>query len=132
MKSIKVGDGSKTFLCSHWRTFPPLGAGDDPEVLRAAKTITDEQYNHLLIWKRDCDLIEMAESKCMKCPHRRELRWKTTGPVLVDLKGREAPVVDIAAGEASPHNRHMANIFQRPGTRGSHTTAAWVPKDKAE
>lgn len=132
MKSLKLneGSGSTTYLCVHWRSFPPLGAGEDPEALRAAKTITDEQYNHLLIWKRDCGLMEMDPSKCLTCPHRRQVAWKTTGPVLVDPKGQETPVVDIAAGEAASHNRHMVNIFQRPGTKGSHQTAAWVPKEK--
>lgn len=128
MKSMKVNE--EQFLCNHWRSFPPLGAGEDPEELRRAKTITDEQYNHLLLWKRECGLIEMSPSKCLTCPHRRKIEWRTQGPVLVDSKNNESPVVDIASGEASPHNRHMAGIFRRPGTQGSHKTAAWVHKDE--
>jgi len=132
MKSLKVNEknGPQTYICVHWRNFPPLGSADpDTEKLRAAGTITDDQYNRLLIWKRDCGLMEMAESKCLKCPHRRKVEWRTAGPVLVDPQGVVAPVVDIAAGEASPHNRHFTNIFQRPGTKGSHSTAAWVGKE---
>ena len=55
--------------------------------------------------------------------------------MLVDPNGVETPVVDMASAEASPRNRHMINIFQRPGTRGSHETAAWVlnkPKSEDE
>lgn len=131
MKSLKVEEkkGTQTYICVHWRSFPPLGAGENAEKLRAAGTITEDQYNRLLIWQRDCGLLEMAESKCLTCPHRRKVEWRTAGPVLVDPHGVVAPVVDIAAGEASPHNRHFTNIFQRPGTKGSHSTAAWVTKD---
>lgn len=133
MKSMKVPEDSTrptqpatTYLCFHWKNFPPLGAGEDAEKLRAEKVITDEQYHRLLIWERDCGLQEMAPHKCLSCPHRRKVVWKTQGPVLVDPHGVETPVVDIATGEASPRNRHMTNLFQRPGTRGSHQTAAWV------
>lgn len=128
MKSLKVEEkkGPQTYICVHWRSFPPLGAQGDAEKLRAAGTITDDQYNRLRIWQRDCGLLEMAESKCLTCPHRRKVDWRTAGPVLVDPQGVATPVVDMAAGEASPHNRHFTSIFQRPGTKGSHLTAAWV------
>lgn len=131
MKSLKIGEGQgqQTYICAHWRTFPPLGAGGDAEKLRATKALTDDEYHRLLIWQRDCGLKDMAESKCLTCPHRRKVEWRTAGPVLVDPHGVVAPVIDIAAGEASAHNRHMAHIFQRPGTKGSHQTAAWVGKD---
>lgn len=128
MQSLKVGEGQaqQTFICVHWRAFPPLGAGEDAETLRRAGTLNDETYNRLLLWQRDCGLLKMAESKCLGCPHRRKVVWKTQGPVLVDPRGVETPVVDMATGEASPRNRHMANIFQRPGTKGSLQAAAWV------
>lgn len=137
MQSLKVGEGQgqQTYICAHWRSFPPLGAGQDAEVLRRDQEITDDEYNRLRIWQRDCGLMAMKESKCLSCPHRRKVVWKTQGPVLVDPSGTETPVVDAATGEASPRNRHMANIFQRPGTRGSHQTAAWVHaenEDKSE
>ena len=134
MKSMKVDEerGRQTYICVHWRSFPPTGAGGDIEQLRAAKTITDDQYNRLLIWQRECGLLSMDLAKCLSCPHRRKVVWRTTGPVLVDPEGVETPVVDPAAGEATPRNRHLANIFQRPGTRGSHQTAAWVGEDGAD
>lgn len=130
MRALKLGDEAnpQTYICAHWRGFPPQGAGQEAEALRTAKTITEEEYQRLLIWQRDCGLMEMDASKCLTCPHRRKVSWKTQGPVLVDPSGVETPVVDMATGEASAHNRHFAGIFQRPGTRGSHQTAAWVPK----
>lgn len=129
MKGLKVGNGAETqnYICAHWKVFPPVGAGGDVEALRVSKDITDEQYSRHLIWARDCGLMEMDPAKCLACPHRRKVVWKTQGPVLVDLQGVETPVVDIATGEASPRNRHLHNLFLRPGTRGSHQSAAWIP-----
>ena len=134
MKSMKLTERPNqppvTYLCFHWKNFPPLGAGGDAEVLRANKTLNDDEYNRLRVWQRECGLMEMQQAKCLSCPHHRKVIWKTQGPVLVDAHGVETPVVDIATGEASPRNRHMSNIFQRPGTKGSHQTAAWVTTDE--
>ena len=74
--------------------------------------------------------MKMEESKCLGCPHRRKVIWKTRGPYLLAPDGVESPVVDAAQGEASPRNRHMAGIFRRPGTAGATQTAAWVPEDE--
>lgn len=124
MKALKTGQ--TTHICVHWKTFPPPGAGGDPENLRANRAIDEAQYSRLQLWQRDCGLFEMQESKCLQCPHRRKVIWKTRGPYLVSPDGTETPVVDSALGEASPRNRHMANIFRRPGTTGSHQSAAWT------
>lgn len=129
MHSLKVFEGgqSETYICAHWRVFPPMGAGQDAEHLRSTKTITEEQYNHLQVWQRDCGQLEMGAPKCLACPHRRRVAWRTQGPALVDPKGVEAPIVDSAAGEAAPRNRHFGGVFKRPGTRGSHQPVAWTP-----
>jgi len=131
MRSLKIGEGKAqaTYICAHWRVFPPAGAGQDEEALRAAEIIDQGQYNRLRIWQRDCGLMAMAESKCLGCPHRRKVEWETRGPVLVSPDGTRTPVVDPAQAEASPRHRHLANIFQRPGTRGSSENAAWTKKD---
>ena len=128
MKSLKVGEGTAqtTYICAHWRAFPPAGAGQDKETLRSSEILDHAQYSRLGLWERDCGLMEMAESKCLTCPHRRRVEWETRGPVLVSPDGTRTPVVDPAAGEAAPRNRHLANIFQRPGTRGSSENAAWT------
>jgi hypothetical protein len=127
MRALKIGEGSnqQTYICVHWKTFPPPGAGGDAENLRANEAIDNAQYARLQLWQRDCGLLAMKEEKCLSCPHRRKVVWKTRGPYLRDPEGIETPVVDMAAGEASPRNRHMANIFRRPGTVGSHQPAAW-------
>lgn len=128
MKSLRVDEGQQTYICVHWRSFPPKGAEGDVQALRRAQVITDDEYNRILIWERECGLFEMAPSKCSTCPHQRKVVWRTTGPVLMDSKGVETPVIDAAAGEATPHNRQLA--FRRPGTLGSHQAAPWVPIDK--
>lgn len=128
MQALKLESGEK-YVCAHWRSFPPLGAGEDEETLRRNKAITDEQYSHLLIWKRDCGLMEMLAGKCMTCPHRRKIEWRGQGPVVIDPKGVVTAIVDMATGEASSHNR-FPNIFRKPGTRGNHQTTAWKPGDK--
>lgn len=132
LQSLKVGEGdsSDTFICAHWKTFPPPGARQDAENLRANGTITEAQYNRIKLWKRDCGLVKMSESKCPTCPHRRRVVYKQRGPVLVAPDGTETPVVDAATGEASPRNRHQRNIFRRPGTRGSHKPAAWTTQEE--
>lgn len=132
MKSLKVeGSGGhlKTYICVHWRTFPPPGAGGDVENLRRNAAIDTAQYNRLQLWHRFCGLFEMEEAKCLACPHQREVVWRTRGPYLLDPDGVETPVVDPAQGEASPRNRHMAGIFRRPGTTGSHQPAAWTKRE---
>lgn len=131
MMALKVGGESnqETFICAHWKTFPPTGAGGNVENLRANKSIDTPQYNRLLLWERICGLMRMEESKCLTCPHRRQVIWKTRGPYLLSPDGVETPVVDSAQGEASPRNRHMANIFRRPGTKGSLQPAAWTETD---
>jgi len=133
MRALKVGegDGQQTYICVHWRTFPPLGAGGDAENLRANQAIDQAQYDRLRLWQRMCGLFDMTEEKCLTCPHRRLVVWKTRGPYLRDPDGVDAPVVDAAQGEASPRNRHMAGIFRRPGTAGSHQSAAWA-KDRED
>ncbi len=133
MRALKTGDkdNQDTFICVHWRTFPPPGAGGDVENLRANKAIDTAQYERLRLWQKICGLLTMSEDKCLTCPHRRKVIWKTRGPYLLAPNGVESPVVDSAQGEASPRNRHMAGIFRRPGTAGSHQSAAWIEnKDK--
>ena len=131
MRALKVGEGDtqQTFICVHWKTFPPPGAGGDAENLRANEALDTAQYSRLRLWEQICGQIKMEESKCLSCPHRRKVIWKVRGPYLLDPDGVETPVVDSAAGEASPRNRHMANIFRRPGTKGSHQPAAWAKTD---
>jgi len=131
MRALKIGEveNQQTFICVHWKTFPPPGAGADAENLRANATLDDAQYARLRLWQRDCGLFKMAEDKCLTCPHRRQVIWKTRGPYLLSPDGTETPVVDMAQGEASPRNRHMANIFRRPGTRGAHQPAAWTDQE---
>jgi len=133
LKSLKIGpvDSQQSYICAHWKTFPPSGAGKDPDVLRATKVIDEAQYSQLRLWIRVCGLYTMEE-KCLTCPHRRRIEWKTRGPYLVDPSGVETPVVDAATGESAPANRHMANIFCRPGTPGSTEQAAWVKGGKNE
>jgi len=128
MRGLKTGEGSnqETYICVHWKTFPPPGAGGDAENLRANNAIDDAQYQRLKLWEKVCGLFDMMEEKCLQCPHRRKVIWKTRGPYLLAPDGTETPVVDPAQGEASPRNRHMAAIFRRPGTRGSHQPAAWT------
>lgn len=128
LQSLKVGDGEDkvTVICAHWKSFPPPGAGQDAERLRANDTITEAQYNRIKLWERDCGIQRMQESKCMSCPHRRSVQFKTRGPVLVAPDGTETPVVDATTGEASPRNRHHHGIFRRPGTKGSLKPAAWA------
>jgi hypothetical protein len=132
LHSLEVEENGKTekYICAHWRVFPPPGAGEDAENLRVNKAIDDAQYNRLKLWERICGLTKMAESKCMSCPHRRRIAWRTQGPVLVSPDGVEAPVVDAATGESSPKHRHLNTIFRRPGTRGSHEPAAWTKGDQ--
>ena len=127
MRSIKVGQD--IYTCFHWKTFPPLGAGEDAEQLRLGGHLTDAAYSRLKIWERDCSLKQMEASKCLSCPHHRRVDWQGTGPVLVDSDGNETPVLDR---ESQVTNRHLVNIFSRPGTKGSYQTAAWVPKDKED
>jgi hypothetical protein len=131
MRALKVGGGSgqQTYICIHWKTFPPPGAGGDAENLRANAAIDPGQYNRLQLWEQLCGLFRMEEGKCLTCPHHRKIIWKTRGPYLLAPDGTESPVVDSAQGEASPRNRHMAGIFRRPGTAGSHQSAAWMDKD---
>ena len=131
MNALKIGedDNQTTYICAHWKTFPPAGAGGDVESLRRSGAIDTAQYTRLQLWKRDCSLLKMEEGKCLQCPHRRQVVWKTRGPYLLSPDGTETPVVDSAQGEASPRNRHMAGIFRRPGTKGSHQPAAWVGSD---
>jgi hypothetical protein len=127
MNALKTGEGDtvQTHICAHWKIFPPPGAGGDAENLRANASIDSAQYNRLQLWQRDCGLFSMTD-KCLGCLHRRRVIWKTRGPYLLAPDGVETPVVDAAQGEASPRNRHMANIFRRPGTTGSHQAAAWT------
>lgn len=128
LKSLKVVEGqqTQTYVCVHWKAFPPFGAGEDPQTLRAGGVIDEAGYSRLQLWGRICGLTEMSPSKCLTCPHRRKIVWKTQGPVLVDPQGTETPIVDSATGEASPRHRHLHGIFRRPGTKGSHQTAAWT------
>ena len=128
LKTLEVDSNGKSekYVCVHWRTFPPPGAGQDADTLRANQAITTEQHNRLKLWERICGLFQMQESKCMSCPHRRRIEWQTRGPVLTSPDGTVTPVVDAASGESAPRNRHLANIFRRPGTKGSHKPAAWV------
>jgi len=128
MRSLKIGeaDSQQTYICVHWRAFPPPGANFDAENLRSNGDLDTAQYERLRLWKKVCGLIEMQESKCLLCPHRRKVVWKTRGPYLLAPDGVETPVVDPAQGEASPRNRHLSNIFRRPGTMGSHKPAAWA------
>jgi len=127
MNALKIGEGDNqtTHICAHWKTFPPPGAGGDVESLRHSGAIDTAQYTRLRLWQRDCGLFKM-DDKCLQCPHRRQIVWKTRGPYLLSPDGVETPVVDSAQGEASPRNRHMAGIFRRPGTKGSHEPAAWT------
>jgi hypothetical protein len=131
MKALKIGEGESqtTYICAHWKTFPPPGAGGDVESLRHSRAIDDAQYTRLKLWQRDCGQIAMSKDKCLGCPHRRQVVWKTRGPYLLSPDGTETPVVDSAQGEASPRNRHMAGIFRRSGTKGSHQPAAWTRED---
>jgi hypothetical protein len=133
MRALKVGEGKdqKTFICVHWKTFPPPGAGGSVEHLRANGAIDSGQYTRLKTWQSMCGLMVMEPTKCLDCPHRRMVGWATRGPYLLSPDGTETPVIDSAEGEASPRNRHMAGIFRRPGTAGSHQTAAWA-KDTEE
>jgi len=135
MRSLKVvgeGNSKETYICVHWKTFPPPGAGEDAENLRANAAIDQAQYNRLNLWTKICGQLDMAETPCLSCPHRRKVVWKTRGPYLLAPDGTETPVVDSAQGEASPRNRHMANIFRRPGTAGSHEPAAWTKREEDE
>lgn len=129
MRSIKIakdGEQPVTFICVHWKTFPPPGAGEDIERLRATKAITTEQYSRLQIWERECGLLDMNESKCPGCPHVRRVKMKHPVPVLVSPDGTETPLLDSAASESSPRHRHLPSILRRPGTKGSNEHAAWV------
>ena len=125
---VKSGEDVEKYICVHWRTFPPPGAGQNIEALRASQSINSEQYNRLKLWDRICGLFNMEESKCMSCPHRRKIIWKVRGPYLLAPDGTESPIVDAATGESNPRERdsHLATIFRRPGTRGSHKPAAWT------
>jgi len=127
MRSLKIKDDA-SYICAHWRAFPPAGAGGDEEELRSSGVLDQEQYDRLRIWQRDCGLMAMEASKCLACPHRRKVVWETRGPTLVSPDGTRAPVVDPAQAEASPRHRHLATIFQRPGTRGSGSNSAWTKK----
>lgn len=130
MRSIKVeketGGDPTTFICAHWRTFPPPGAGGDIEMLRHSRTITTEQYQRLQVWERECGLLEMAQTKCLTCPHVRRVKMKHPVPVLVSPDGTETPLVDSATAESAPRHRHLTGILRRPGTRGSNENAAWA------
>ena len=131
MRSLKVQENGKeeTYICAHWKVFPPPGFNGNAENLRANGDLDNAQYNRLQLWERDCGLIQMAEDKCLACPHHRKVVWKTRGPHLRAPNGLEVPVQDPAAGEASPCNRHMAALYRRPGTVGSGENASWLKKD---
>lgn len=131
---VQNGDETEKYVCAHWRVFPPPGAGQDIEALRASNTVTDEQYNRLRLWAKICGLFDMKESKCMTCPHRRKIVWKTRGPCLVSPDGVEVAVVDATTGESNPRTKesHLTTIFRRPGTKGSHKPAAWTQREDNE
>ena len=128
MLALKVGEGNEqqTYICVHWRTFPPAGAGEDADHLRSVSTIDVAQYDRLRTWQRICGQRAMTEGVCLQCAHRRLVVWKMVGPYLRAPNGVETPVVDAASGEAAPRNRHMVGIFRRPGTKGSLQPAAWA------
>lgn len=130
MNTLKVDN--TVYICNHWKTFPPKGAKGDIEGQRSRGEITDEQYSHLQIWKRECGLHAMSQDKCLTCPHRRTIKWRTTGPVLVDPKGLESPVIDMAAGEASQHYRPVGGGRLRPPTRNAPSRDLEVEDSDAE
>lgn len=129
MRGLKVEDErgkTDSYVCAHWKTFPPIGAGENAESLRSEKTITQAQYNQLKVWENVCGLTAMEPGKCLGCPHVRKIVWKTRGPYMVTPEGVEVPVVDPAMAEATPNHSHYTGIFRKPGSKGSGSHAAWV------
>ncbi len=110
--SIKVGEeGAKTtYVCAHWRTFPPKGYQEDIEEQRASKSISTHEYQMLQVWQRICGLFKMDADKCLGCPHVLRVKMTSTGPKTVDVNGVERFIVDIPTRESAPTNRSYLTV----------------------
>lgn len=108
---------TKTFVCEHWRNFPPLTAfmDADPETLRAKGQISNELVQRHSVWKKVCGLVKMDLNKCLECQHVRVLQIRPhNAAMLVTLDGKEAtPAVDPTTLASISRRNHLI------GTTGS-------------
>ncbi|MDB4278258.1 hypothetical protein N9917_01510 [Deltaproteobacteria bacterium] len=73
MKAIEIqtkGKKATVLHCTHAGEWPPAHTRLDEsfESQRARNFITEVKYQQLLVWKKNCGLAKMDESKCSTCP----------------------------------------------------------------
>lgn len=109
-----------TFVCVHWKGFPPLSALSEVNVLelRKRKKITEAEYQRHQIWKKHCGLIGMEFDVCIECPFVRILEpVPNKPPDLVSLDGEtRVPAVTSMDMESLGGNRgNMITYIKRKG-----------------
>lgn len=112
-------DQPTIYACSHWKVFPPNGAGGaySLEQLYRAGKLDRTDYQRALVWQRMCGLTVMEPTKCLMCPHARIAEIKNGLPVLTKLDGSlSIPAVDLPTLEVRPlgvrvqHVRIQTNV----------------------
>lgn len=111
MKSLHVED--QTYICAHWKVWPPKGHDRDPKELWGARGVTVADYSRVQVWRRICGLTEMSSEKCLECPHRMRVEWRTTGPFLVTPEGVASSIVDPTTLEVTPTHNHLIGIAKK-------------------
>jgi hypothetical protein len=128
----ELGGEPIMMVCSHWRVFPPVGAGGGmtPEQLRARKIIKEADYGRFLVWIRICNLTQMNPEKCLKCPHVRKADYDKGLPGLRTLDGTHfVPVIDLPTLEI--RGRHRSHLKRRvaPLAGGGVVASTTILKD---
>ena len=107
MKPLRVGDDvdAVTYACLHWRNFPAAFAGtaNAPEDLLDRKVLDGAGYQRYKVWEKECGIVRMDESKCLKCPHIRKLvivPHQVPKMVKIDGSDEWTPAIDIPSLEA--------------------------------
>jgi hypothetical protein len=129
----ELGEETVMLVCSHWRVFPPVGAGSGmtPEELRARKILKEADYGRYLVWERICSLLQMLPEKCLKCPHVRKAEYEKGLPGLRTLDNSHfVPVVDLPTLEIRPRHRGHLNRRPAPLAGGGVISSTTVLKGK--
>jgi hypothetical protein len=122
-------------VCSHWRVFPPVGAGSGltPEQLRSRKVLKEADYSRFLVWQKACNITQMIPDQCLKCPHVRKADYDKGLPGLRTLDGSHfVPVVDLPTLEIRAQHRSHLKRRVAPLAGGGVVASTTVLKDSKE
>ena len=124
----------KTLACEHFRTWPPAEVVLDKTgiELRQSGRLSEVEFQRYQVWENHCGLEQMAEAKCLQCPHARFYEERDHLPVLVTLDGTKfVPITDATTLETAPHARGNMEVAARPpGSVGSGQDAEWTQQQQ--